>query len=273
MRYLRELYESRKQEWIPQNVVDDILGRKPQKNLTKPPEILIDKIKRLDNLMVINDEAHHVHDENLKWHQTLMSIHNSLPEGINLWLDFSATPKTQTGTYYPWIIVDYPLAQAVEDRIMKSPLIIHRVDKKDPEDINIDNVIQKYGDWITAALERWKEHYEVYSSVGKKPVLFIMAEKNEFADKIAEAIRNIRDDLEFKNPEEEVMVIHVKTKGDDSAETEIKITDKDLPLLRKLAREIDEPENKVKIIVSNMMLREGWDVQNVTVVRIVSLYI
>lgn len=262
---IQQLYESRKQEWQPQNVIDEILGSKPQKDLTKPPEILIDKIKRLDNVMVINDEAHHVHDENLRWHQTLMSIHNSLPDGINLWLDFSATPKTQTGTYYPWTIVDYPLAQAVEDRIVKSPLIVHRVDKKDPEDINRDNVIQKYGDWITAALERWKEHYEVYSSVGKKPVLFIMAEKNEYADKIAEAIRNRRD-LGFKKPEEEVMVIHVKTKEGESAETEIKITEKDLPLLRKLAREIDEPTNKVKIIVSNMMLREGWDVQNVTVV-------
>lgn len=262
---IQQLYESRKQEWQPQNVIDEILGSKPQKDLTKPPEILIDKIKRLDNVMVINDEAHHVHDENLRWHQTLMSIHNSLPDGINLWLDFSATPKTQTGTYYPWTIVDYPLAQAVEDRIVKSPLIVHRVDKKDPEDINRDNVIQKYGDWITAALERWKEHYEVYSSVGKKPVLFIMAEKNEYADKIAEAIRNRRD-LGLKKPDEEVMVIHVKTKEGEAAETEIKITEKDLPLLRKLAREIDEPTNKVKIIVSNMMLREGWDVQNVTVV-------
>lgn len=262
---IQQLYESRRQEFTPKNIIDDILGRTPQKDLTKSPEILIDKIKRFNNLMVINDEAHHVHDENLKWHQTLMSIHNSLPAGINLWLDFSATPKTQTGTYYPWIIVDYPLAQAVEDRIVKAPLIVHHIDKRDPEDITRDNVIQKYGDWITAALERWKEHYQVYSQVGKKPVLFIMAEKNDYADKIAETIRNRRD-IGLENPEEEVMVIHVKTRGEGSAETEIKITEKDLPVLRKLAREIDEPHNKVKIIVSNLMLREGWDVQNVTVI-------
>lgn len=260
---IQQLYESRRQEWTPQTIVDDILGRTPQKGLTKSPEILIDKIKKLDNLMVINDEAHHVHDEDLKWHQTLLSLHNALPDGINLWLDFSATPKTQAGTYYPWIIVDYPLAQAVEDRIVKSPLIVHRIDKKDPEDITSDNVIQKYGDWIIAALERWKKHYEVYSLVDKKPVLFIMAEKNDYADKIAEMIRKTKG-LGLKNPDEEVMVIHVKTRGDESAETEIKITD--LPRLRELARKIDEPDNKVKIIVSNMMLREGWDVQNVTVV-------
>jgi len=260
---IQQLYESRKIEWAPETIVDDILGRSPQKNLTKSPEILIDKIKKLDNLMVINDEAHHVHDEDLEWPKTLISIHKSLPDGINLWLDFSATPKTQSGTYYPWIIVDYPLAQAVEDRIVKAPLIVHRIDKKDPENITKNNVIQKYGDWITAALKRWREHYEVYSKVGKKPVLFIMAEKNEYADRIVEWIRK-RKDLGFKRPEEEVMVIHVKSKGE--GETEIKITEKDLPILRDLARKIDEPDNKVKIIVSNMMLREGWDVQNVNIV-------
>ena len=259
---IQQLYESRSRDWAPQTIVEDILGRTPQKDLTKSPEILIDKIKKLDNLMVINDEAHHVHDEDLEWHKTLISIHNALPSGINLWLDFSATPKTQNGTYYPWIIVDYPLAQAVEDRIVKSPLIVHRIERKDPENITKDNVIQKYGDWITAALERWKEHYNVYSGVGKKPVLFIMAEKNDYADRITEAIRN-RKDLGLKKPADEVMVIHVESRGDDR---ESEISKKDLPVLRKQAREIDEPENKVKIIVSNMMLREGWDVQTVTIV-------
>jgi type III restriction enzyme len=260
---IQQLYESKTQDWRPENIIDEILGRTPQKDLTKSPELLIDKIKRLDNLMVINDEAHHVHDKELQWHRTLMSIHRTI--GINLWLDFSATPKTQTGAYYPWIIVDYPLAQAVEDRIIKAPLIVHRVDKKDPEKLTINNIIEKYGDWITATLERWKEHYRVYSQVGKKPVLFIMAEKNDYADKIAETIRKIKG-LGFKKPDEEVMVIHVKTKEGGSADTEIKITEKELPSLRKLAREIDEPHNPVKIIVSNMMLREGWDVQNVSIV-------
>ncbi len=262
---IQQLYDTRRVEQLPVNIVDEILGKRPQKDLTKSSELLTDRIKKLDNLLVINDEAHHVHDETLQWHKTLMSIHKALPSGINLWLDFSATPKTQTGTYYPWIIVDYPLAQAVEDRIVKAPLIVHRVDKKDPEDITTENVIQKYGDWILAAIERWKEHYEVYSQVGKKPVLFIMAENNNYADKIAEAIRKM-ENLRFEDPEEEVMVIHVKTKEGESQETEIKITEKDLPRLRNLARNIDEPDNKIKIIVSNMMLREGWDVQNVTVV-------
>lgn len=262
---IQQLYQSRSNDWRPENIIQDILGKKPQKDLTRPPETLLDKIKRLDNLMAINDEAHHIHDEGLEWYKTLMAIHNSLPSGINLWLDFSATPKTLTGTYYPWIIVDYPLAQAVEDRIVKAPLIVHRVNKSDPDDITRDNVIQKYGDWIEAALRRWKEHYEVYSEVGKKPVLFIMAEKNEYADKIAETIRK-RKGLGLRSPEEEVIVIHVKTRETEGEETEIRISEKDLPRLRELVRKVDEPDNDVKIIVSNLMLREGWDVQNVTVI-------
>lgn len=254
---IQQLYESRTDEWAPDTIVEAILGRKPQKDLTKPAATLLERIKELENLVVINDEAHHVHDEKLKWHETLMSIHNALPKGLTLWLDFSATPKTQTGTYYPWIVVDYPLAQAVEDRIVKAPLIVHRIDKKDPENINKDNVIQKYGDWIVAALERWKEHYDVYKKVGKKPVLFIMAEKNDYADKIAEFIRKQKLKLGLKNPEEEVMVIHTDTSGE--------IKKKDIEDLRTAARDIDSPDSQVKIIASVLMLREGWDVQNVTV--------
>jgi type III restriction enzyme len=262
---IQQLYEPKQDEKPTKNIVEEILGKKPQKDLSKSAVALIDKIKQLDNLLVMNDEAHHVHDEELEWNKTLMNIHKALPDGVSLWLDFSATPKTQTGMYYPWIIVDYPLAQAVEDRIVKSPLIVHRVDKQDPEDITADNVVQKYGDWITASLERWKEHFEVYSSLGKKPVLFIMAEKNNYADKIAETIRK-RKDLGIKDPEEEVVVIHVESTINEKTATEIKISEKDLDKLREVVRKIDEPDNKVKIIVSNMMLREGWDVQSVVVV-------
>jgi len=262
---IQQLYQNQSQEKTMENIVNEILGRKPKKDLTSSFETLSDKIKKLENLMVINDEAHHVHDEILAWHKTLITIHKALPRGIHLWLDFSATPKTQTGSYYPWIIVDYPLAQAIEDQIVKAPLIVQRIDQEDPVDITRDNVVQKYGDWIIAGLERWKEHYQVYSQVAKKPVLFIMTEKNEYADKIAEFIRK-RKDLGLENPEEEVVVIHVKTRETEGSDTEIKITEKDLPKLRELVRKIDEPENKVKIIVSNLMLREGWDVQNVTII-------
>lgn len=249
---IQQIHESREQDCTPENALDAILGRPPQMDLTKAPVSMLTRIKNLDNLMVLNDEAHHVHDDELVWNQTLLSIHHSIPGGLTLWLDFSATPKNQNGTYFPWIVVDYPLAQAVEDRIVKAPLIVHRVDKKDPEDVKTDNVVYAYGDWITAAIERWKEHYKVYKDHAKKPVLFIMAEKVVFADKIKEALKNSYD---FE--EKDILVIHTDNEGE--------IRKSDLEVLREAARNIDEKTNKYKIVVSVLMLREGWDVQNVTV--------
>ncbi len=252
---IQQLYESRVDGWTPANIAEAFLGRPPQKNLTKSPIMLLDRIKDLTNLLVINDEAHHVHDTELKWHETLISIHRSLPKGITLWLDFSATPKTQTGVYYAWTIVDYPLAQAVEDRIVKAPIIVHRVNKNDPTDVSQDNVIEKYGEWLLSSIHRWKVHYDSYSGIGKKPILFIMSEKSVYADKIAEFIQNNKSIYDFSK--DEILVIHTDTSGD--------IKKSDLEQLRRVARDVDNPTNKIKVISSVLMLREGWDVQNVTV--------
>jgi type III restriction enzyme len=110
-----------------------------------------------------HDEAHDVHDPDLEWSQSLTSVHQALPRGLSLWLDFSATPKDQNGMYYPWTLCDYPLAQAVEDRIVKAPLIVTKEDdpkrpKNDPDHITKENVAEKYGYWLQAAVQRWKEH-------------------------------------------------------------------------------------------------------------------
>src|SRR5262249_340052 len=115
---IHQLYESRDQEWTPQNAVDALLGTKPSQDLAASGQrSMLERVKSLKDLVVINDEAHHVHDEGLQWSQSLLGVHQSLPKGLSLWLDFSATPKDQNGMYFPWTVCDYPLAQAVEDRI------------------------------------------------------------------------------------------------------------------------------------------------------------
>ena len=253
---IHQLYESRQKKWEPQSIVQAILGPEVAKDPTKPPQTLLERLKELDNLLVMNDEAHHVHDDELKWNESLLSLHRSIPGGLKMWLDFSATPKTPNNTYYPWIIVDYPLAQAVEDRIVKVPLIVHTVNKSDPERITSANVVQKYGSWITAALKRWKTHYDAYQEIRKKPILFLMAEKNAYADRMAEAIK--KQGKCYGIEEDEVMVIHTDSTGE--------VRKSDLKQLRDEARDVDSPKSKIKVIVSVLMLREGWDVQNVTIV-------
>ncbi len=151
---IHQVYESRGAEWTPANAIDALLGQKPVKDLASHERSMLERIKTLKDLVVMNDEAHHIHDEELQWHKTLTSIHEAVSRGLSLWLDFSATPKDQNGTYFPWIVCDYPLAQAVEDRIVKAPLIVSQVKRKDPDNVTRKNVIDAYGEWLVAALTR-----------------------------------------------------------------------------------------------------------------------
>ena len=95
----------------------------------------------------------------------------------------------------------------------------------------------------------------MYKQLNTRPVLFIMAEKNVYADALGEYL--------WKTPafgfkESEVLVIHTDNTGE--------VRKGDLDKARQAARDIDKAESKIKAIVSVMMLREGWDVRNVTVV-------
>ncbi|MBI2191403.1 MAG: DEAD/DEAH box helicase family protein [Planctomycetes bacterium] len=252
---IQQIYESRQEAWTPENAIQALLGPKPPKDLNSHEKSMLDRIKDLPDLVVLNDEAHHVHDEDLQWNKTLMAIHQALPKGLSLWLDFSATPKDQNGTYFPWIVCDYPLAQAIEDRIVKAPLIVHQVNRNDPGDVTTEKLIEAYGDWLLAAVVRWKEHHKTYKPLGQKPVLFIMTEKNDFADTLGDwLVTNPETNLK----QSEVLVIHTDKEGE--------ITKADLGKAREAARDIDKPGNRVKVIVSVLMLREGWDVKNVSVV-------
>lgn len=254
---IHQLYEGRDQPWTPASAIDALLGAPVKKDAAGKGRSMLARVKSLADVVIMNDEAHHVHDSDLEWHRSLTAVHKSIPGGLSLWLDFSATPQ-QGDLFYPWVIVDYPLAQAVEDRIVKAPLIVRQISKNktpphDPTIVNKDNVCDKYSYWIHAAVERWRVHTKAYKEVGLKPVLFIMAERTPYADAIGKYLIDVH---KFK--EDQVLVIHTDTAGE--------ITKADLEKARIAANEIDKPGNKIRVIVSVMILKEGWDVRNVSVV-------
>ena len=257
---IQQLYD-REEDWTPAHAVEALLGRKPKQDIAKSGQRpMLERIQSLEDLIVFNDEAHHVHDEELVWTQSLLSIHEALSKGINAWLDFSATPKDQNGMYFPWTVCDYPLAQATEDRIVKAPLIVTNEEREDrptkePDKVTKNNIIERYGFWLRAAVTRWKEHWDTYQKLKVRPVLFIMAEKNAYADAIGKALH---EDQVFGFDESEVLVIHTDNTGE--------VRKGDLDKARQAARDIDKATSKIKVIVSVMMLREGWDVRNVTIV-------
>jgi type III restriction enzyme len=251
-----QLHE-REAELTPLNAVERLLGRKPSGNVATAGRRMLDRLRDLDDLVVLNDEAHHVHDDELAWNQTLLRLHELLPSGLALWLDFSATPKDQAGRYFPWIVSDYPLAQAVEDCIVKVPTILHMVDRDDPDHVTNANVLEKYGEWIHAGVARLKAHEKAFKDIeNAKPVMFLMCESVAQADAIGEFLRDKSSGFGFKH--DEVLVIHTDRLGD--------IKKSEIDELRRKAREIDRPDSPVRVVVSVLVLREGWDVRSVTLV-------
>ncbi len=113
----------------------------------------------------------------------------------------------------------------------------------------------KYRGFLTAAVHRWREYREQLVEVGKRPLLFVMLNSTDEADDVGYYLRTTFSE-DFAG--DKTLVIHTKSNGD--------ITEKDLDQARKIAREVDDPTCPVNAIVSVLMLREGWDVQNVTVV-------
>lgn len=81
---IHQLYESREQDWVAANPVDALLGRLPAKDLSSYQRSMLERVKDVKDLVVINDEAHHVHDEDLAWSQSLLGIHKALPNGLSL---------------------------------------------------------------------------------------------------------------------------------------------------------------------------------------------
>ena len=230
-------------------VLTALLGSKPQIQKLEITDFDERIAKRNGLLLVLNDEAHHTHEEDSEWNNVIRNIHTK--QSIASQLDFSATPRYSKGGLFAWTIYDYPLKQAIQDNIVKRP--VKGISKIDEARSNVVSV--KYAGFLTAGVERWKEYNEQLKPLKKRPILFIMMNNTDEAD-------DIGDWIQKKYPSEfggdKTLIIHTDTKGE--------VTKSDLDKARKLARDVDEDSSSVNAIVSVLMLREGWDVQNVTVV-------
>jgi type III restriction enzyme len=246
---IHRLYEERTPK--PQNPVATLVGPVVKKDIDSvSAEELFDRIASHERLLVVNDEAHHVHDKELQWWKTIERLNEACEGGVVAQLDFSATPKDQQGNLFREIVVDYPLAQAVEDGIVKVPVI---GEIGGPVELPATNAADKYRQWIEAGVARWRKFKEELSQAGKRPILFLMAEDTQSADEIGDFLRLLPD---FKG--DQTLVIHTDRRGD--------IQKKELEKARQAAREVDSDESGINAIVSVLMLREGWDVRNVCVI-------
>src|SRR5438270_5273579 len=206
--------------------------------------------RRCGHLLVINDEAHHTHDEGSEWNAVIQRLHEKTP--LTPQPNFSSTPRiSKSGTIFPWTISDYPLKQAIIEGVVKRPMKgIARIEPGKSEYASV-----KYRGYLSAAVERWKEYRDQLTPLRRKPVLFIMMNDTKDADDVADWLAKAYP-AEFGDGK--LQTIHTKKSG--------KISDKDLDKARETVKNVDRTDNAINAIVSVLMLREGWDVQNVTVV-------
>ncbi len=244
---IQQLYP--REETVEANPLEDMLGPKPPTNGSSGPTFAERIAKLGGRLLVLNDEAHHTWDEDSEWNNVIRGLNE--PNPLTLQLDLSATPRFQKGTLFPWTVFDYPLKQAILDGIVKRP--VKGITRANEAKSDIASV--KYQAFLTAGVERWKEYREQLGTLGKKPVFFVMLNSTGEADEVGDWLRT-KYPAEFGG--DRTLVIHTDTKGE--------ISKKDLEAARKASREIDDNTSPVNAVVSVLMLREGWDVQNVTVV-------
>ncbi len=233
-------------------IMTAVLGNKPPANLDDEVDFRERIIERDGSpVLVLNDEAHHTHDPESSWNKMIRALDEGHPAGLSAQLDFSATPRYSRGALFAWTISDYPLRQAIRDNIVKRP--VKGITDIGPMPSN-DTAI-KYEPYIIAGIERWREYREQLESMDKRPLLFIMMNKTKEADDIGAYLRRKFPD-EFGG--DKTLVIHTDRKGE--------VSKRDVDNARKAAKEVDLGESPINAIVSVLMLREGWDVQNVTVI-------
>ncbi len=249
---IQQLYDRTDGDTTSVNPVEAMLGKKPPKAL-QPVETFIDRIARRGNCLVINDEAHHTNDNAVAWNGVIKNLHENLGErGLTAQLDFSATPRQLDGTLFTWTIYDYPLKQAIVDNIVKRPI---KGIAQGIAEVQSDKASVRFEPYLVAAVGRWQEYRTQLEPLSKKPILFFMLGNTKEADDVAVWLRQKYPDC-FDG--DKLLVIHTDKGGE--------ITKNDLEKARTASRLVDEDKSPVNCIVSVLMLREGWDVNNVTVV-------
>ncbi len=229
-----------------------VLGPKPPAQTSGIEDFDKRIVARGGPVVVLNDEAHHTHDEESEWNKIIRSLHARVSGGLAAQLDFTATPRHSKGQLFSWTVYDYPLKQAIIDNVVKRPLkgIAQNITEQ-----RSDIASTRYQAFLAAGVERWKEYRQQLAPLGKKPVLFVMMNDTEEADDVGDWLRK-KYPSEFGG--EKLLIIHTDRSGD--------VSKKDLDAARKASREVDDEKSPISCIVSVMMLREGWDVQGVTVI-------
>jgi type III restriction enzyme len=246
-----------------EDTMDYFLGKHPTGATTDSKVDLGMIVRDIDELMVLNDEAHHIHDPRMAWFKSIEDIHNRLKQkgsALSLQVDVTATPKHNNGAIFVQTIADYPLVEAIWQNVVKHPVLPDAPSRTKLVERQSAKFTEKYEDYIHLGVIEWRKAYAEHEKMGKKAILFVMTDDTRNCDDVAEYLEGHYPDLK-----DAVLVIHTNKSGEISESTSGK-SKEEMDFLRQQANAVDGQDSPYRAIISVMVLKEGWDVRNVTTV-------
>ena len=237
------------------------LGPKPTGKTTDRGIDLGDVVRMLNDLVILNDEAHHIHDPSLAWFHAIEDLSQRLRQKgskLSAQFDVTATPRHDNGAVFVETVCSYPLVEAIRQGIVKTPVLPDEASRSKLIEHPSDSVAERFADHIKLGYLEWKKYHDELAPTGKKAILFVMTTVTRESDKVAQYMQR-----EFPDLAESILVIHTNSNGDISETSTGKAAKDELERLREASRSIDDPSSPYKVVISVLMLREGWDVQNV----------
>ena len=267
----------------PQAVINALLPLMPGKATGNSLDVLdrrfargdvLDYLAGLPELMVFNDEAHHIHDfkregetTEVEWQKSLTRIAAS--KGCRfVQVDFSATPYNDVGSgknkhkvYFPHIIVDFDLKTAMKAGLVKSLVLDRRKEigalplefkaERDEDGNPILSAGQRV--MLCAGLQKLRKLEADFAKIdpSRHPKMLVVCEDTTVSPLVVDFFLN--EGL----AEDEVMAIDSGKKAE--------LGEKDWAVVRERLFDVDR-HAAPRIIVSVLMLREGFDVNNICVI-------
>lgn len=274
------------QDLDPVAVVQSILPLTPGTNQGNDLSVLNRRYERggilrylqeLPGLVVFNDEAHHIHDmkkegENteVEWQKSLNRIAETKAARF-IQIDFSATPYNQVGTskkpklvYFPHIIVDFPLKDAMRAGLVKSLVLDKRTEigalsneelefKAERDEDGTPSLSEGQRIMLRAGLTKLNKLAEEFATIdpARHPKMLVVCEDTKVTPLVEDFFR-----LEGLQ-EDDILRVDSNRKGE--------ISPKDWAVFREKLFDMDR-HRQPRVVVSVLMLREGFDVNNICVI-------
>jgi len=289
--------EDKRDDWIPEDVAEEgrfipaAVLRAMRRRAQQDPNASVRRmLGGWRDLVIINDEAHHVYGEKrtrkgedsayIKWSKILDRV--SKAAKVSLVVDLSATPwygsgsPKPEGTLFEWLVSDFPVYDAFESGLVK---VVRLPDPDEKGHIYLDlwdlvkgaktkeEYIRACKGAIASIYSSWNKDYKEWGSTfdfakGPSPVLLCVADNATRAAWLFEHLTREYDLLH--NPDDEDRRRWVTIQVDS------KVFDADKgneAVLREIVNTVGRKGKvgeHVRCIVSVNMLSEGWDVQSVS---------